>query len=115
MKRLIPILIVGIGDGLAEPVGVKFGRLKYRTYALFSKMKFARTIEGSCCVLVTSIIVIFFYKHSFTPQELIAALISIPIIMTLAEAFSPHTWDQPFLFFTGYSILYFIKWYPSFG
>lgn len=111
----IPILITGIGDGLAEPVGVKFGRLKYRTHALFSEKKFVRTVEGNCCVLVTSIIVILFYKQSFTPQEFIAALISIPIIMTLAEAFSPHTWDTPFLFFTGYLTLYFIKWYPSFG
>ena len=33
---LIPILVNGIGDGLAEPVGVRFGRLKYKTYALFS-------------------------------------------------------------------------------
>ena len=35
----IPILVNGIGDGLAEPVGVRFGRLKYKTYALFSKIK----------------------------------------------------------------------------
>ena len=34
---LIPILVNGIGDGLAEPVGVRFGRLKYKTYALFQK------------------------------------------------------------------------------
>jgi phytol kinase len=112
---LIPILIAGIGDGLAEPVGVRFGRLKYRTYALFSKKKYVRTIEGSCCVLITSIIVILFFKQAFTPQEFIAALISIPVIMTLAEAFSPHTWDQPFLFLMGYASLYFIKWYPTFG
>ena len=39
---LIPILVNGIGDGLAEPVGVRFGRIKYKTYALFSKRNMSR-------------------------------------------------------------------------
>lgn len=111
----IPLLIMGIGDGLAEPVGVRFGRLKYSAYALFTKKKYVRTVEGSCCVLITSIIVILFHKNMFMPHEFIAALIAIPILMTLAEAFSPHTWDTPFLFLVGYATLYFIKWFPAFG
>ena len=57
---LVPILVNGIGDGLAEPVGVRFGRLKYKTYALFTKIKYERTIEGSACVFFTSIILIIF-------------------------------------------------------
>ena len=32
---MVPILVNGIGDGLAEPVGVKFGRLKYKTYQYY--------------------------------------------------------------------------------
>jgi len=105
----IPILINGIGDGLAEPVGIRFGKLKYKAYALFSKKKYVRTVEGSACVLITSIIVILLFQSSFTHPEFICALITIPIVMTLAEAFAPHTWDTPFLFFTGYSLLYLIK------
>ena len=108
----IPILINGIGDGLAEPVGIRFGKLKYKTYALFSKRKYVRTIEGSACVLITSIIVILLFKSSFNHAEFICALIVVPVAMTLAEAFAPHTWDTPFLFFTGYMILYFIKYIP---
>ena len=107
----IPILINGIGDGLAEPVGIRFGRLKYKTYALFSKRKYVRTVEGSACVFITSIIVILLFQSSFNPAEFICALIVIPIAMTLAEAFAPHTWDTPFLFFTGYMILYLIKYF----
>jgi len=105
----IPILINGIGDGLAEPVGIRFGRLKYKTYALFSKRKYVRTIEGSSCVFITSIICILLFESSFNHSEFIYALIVIPVIMTLAEAFSPHTWDTPFLFFTGYVSLFLIK------
>jgi len=26
---LIPILTNGVGDGLAEPIGIRFGRIKY--------------------------------------------------------------------------------------
>jgi len=33
--------------------------------------------------------------------ELALALGVIPIAMTLAEAFSPHTWDSPFLYLVG--------------
>ncbi len=109
---ILPILVNGIGDGLAEPVGVRFGRLKYKTFALFSKIKYERTIEGSACVFFTSIIVIFFFRSEFTSSELILAIILFPIIMTLAEAFAPHTWDTPFLFLFGYLSLYIIKIIP---
>ena len=108
----IPILVNGIGDGLAEPVGVRFGRLKYKTYALFSKIKYERTIEGSACVFFTSIIVIIFFQSGFTSSEFICAIIVFPIVMTLAEAFAPHTWDTPFLFLFGYLTLYIVKIMP---
>lgn len=99
---LIPILIYGIGDGLAEPVGVRFGKHKYNAYALFTRKKYYRTLEGSACVYITSVIVIAAFYSFFTPHQFIAALVSIPVLMTLAEAFSPHTWDSPLMFLTGY-------------
>jgi len=106
---LIPILITGIGDGLAEPVGIRFGRLKYKTYALFSKIKYERSVEGSLCVFIVSLITIVIFKSYFSPTEYVIALITVPIVMTLTEAFSPHTWDTPTLFFAGYLNLYLIK------
>ena len=109
---LIPILVNGIGDGLAEPVGVRFGRFKYKSYALFSKIKYERTIEGSVCVFITSIIVIIFFHSGFTYSEFIFALIIFPIVMTLAEALAPHTWDTPFLFLFGYFTIYLVKIMP---
>lgn len=106
---LIPILITGIGDGLAEPVGIRFGKHKYKTHALFSKIKYERSIEGSMCVFITSVLTIIAFHASFTPTEFIVALLTVPIIMTLTEAYSPHTWDTPTLFFIGYLSLYLIK------
>ncbi len=41
MLVMIPILINGVGDGLAEPVGIRFGKHKYKTRALW--------YQGRCC------------------------------------------------------------------
>jgi len=96
----IPIFINGIGDGLAEPVGIRFGRHKYKVRALFGKsdVKYVRSLEGSACVLITSIITTLIFLPVFTPGQAIFVVITIPIGMTLMEAFAPHTWDSPFLF-----------------
>jgi dolichol kinase len=106
---LIPILINGIGDGLAEPVGVRFGKHTYEVYALFTDKKYLRSLEGSACVFITSILVVAFHFAYFTQPQFIVALIALPFLMTLAEALAPHTWDTPFLFFVGYSSLFLIS------
>ncbi len=98
---MIPILINGMGDGLAEPVGVRFGRHSYSVPAFFSSRTYQRTLEGSACVFITSLLVVLFFHDHFTGQQLITALIAMPILMTLAEALSPHTWDTPFIFLVG--------------
>ncbi len=95
---LIPLLINGLGDGFAEPVGVRFGRMKYNARALFSDKIYQRSIEGSLCVFVAGILSIVVLGYEFTPPQFIAALVTIPLATTLAEAFSPHTWDSPFIF-----------------
>lgn len=103
---LIPIIIYGIGDGLAEPVGVTFGRYQYAVKALFTNKKYVRTLEGSACVFFTSLIVLLFYYSHFSPRQLAVALATIPLLMTLAEAISPHTWDSPLMFLVGYLSLF---------
>ncbi len=106
---IIPILIYGIGDGLAEPVGVRFGKHKYKTPAIFTRREYYRTLEGSSAVFITSIIVIAAYHNYFTPTQFIVALILVPVIMTLVEAISPHTWDSPTIFLAGFLALYGIR------
>jgi len=105
---LIPILINVIGDGLAEPVGVRFGTHEYKTKALFTNKEYVRTLEGSACVLITGFIVVAMYFDYFTPIQFVLAMLIVPIVMTLTEAYSPHTWDTPFLMFTGYASLMLI-------
>ncbi len=113
---MIPNLINEFGDGLAEPVGIRFGRHKYKAKALWHDGKFwngefQRSLEGSAMVFLTSIIVLFAYQDLFSVSQLVVAFLLIPITMTLAEAFSPHTNDGPFLAFVGCSLLWMITQY----
>ncbi len=108
---MIPNLINEFGDGLAEPVGLRFGRHKYRTRSLWYNGKFwngdfQRSLEGSAMVYIISIVVLLLYQDLFTSTQLIISLIFLPVIMTVAEAFSPHTNDGPMLALTGCSFLW---------
>ena len=105
----IPILIHGLGDGFAEPVGVRLGRHKYTTWALFTRRRYTRSLEGSACVLVVGVAVVAAFHASFTPGQFAAALCTIPLLTTLAEAVSPHTWDTPLMFLAGGLSLLAIK------
>lgn len=105
----IPVLINGLGDGLAEPVGIRYGRHSYNVRALFTEKKYVRTVEGSLCVFMASFLIIFLFGPMFPTQfQLIVALLVVPIVMTIAEAISPHTWDTPLLFLAGYVSLLLI-------
>ena len=103
---LIPLLIMAIGDGLAEPVGVRFGRHKYKVKALTSNRTYYRSLEGSSCVFIASLAITGAHYAHFSPPQFIAAMVLMPVVMTLTEAFSPHTWDTPTLFLAGYLLLF---------
>jgi len=104
---LIIILIIGIGDGLAEPVGIYLGKHKYKVPAWFSSRSYFRSIEGSACVFLSSIAIIsLFHRYFHNMGELIAALLIVPATMTIVEATAPHSMDTPALMLLGFSALY---------
>eukprot|EP01062_Namystynia_karyoxenos_P027177 TRINITY_DN2093_c0_g1_i1.p1 TRINITY_DN2093_c0_g1~~TRINITY_DN2093_c0_g1_i1.p1 ORF type:complete len:643 (+),score=121.09 TRINITY_DN2093_c0_g1_i1:190-1929(+) len=100
---LIPVLVIGFGDGLAEPVGVTWGKHKYRAHAIWYHGKccaghFTRSLEGSACVFIaTAIAVAVCYAWWDGPVQFAVAMGVLPIACTLGEAFAPHSWDNPFL------------------
>ncbi|RHY04955.1 hypothetical protein DYB25_010445 [Aphanomyces astaci] len=105
----IIIYITGIGDGLAEPVGIAWGKHKYKTAGCFSKRKYTRSWEGSACVFLSGMVfpaIQYANFGSFT-QVLIAMLV-LPPTMAYAEATAPHTMDTPVLMIGCGVILYFI-------
>lgn len=105
----IPMLIIVFGDGLAEPIGIRFGKHKYTAYSIFPIKKYVRSLEGSLTVFIVSIIIIFIFGHPFNHTQFLIALATIPIAMTLAEAFSPHTWDDPLMVIIGSALIFLIK------
>ena len=97
----ITIMITGLGDGFAEPVGVTWGAHKYQVSALMggADRVYTRSLEGSCTVALSAFI--------FTPMcwflfpnatSFWATQLCLPVIAAYAEARSPHTMDTPFLF-----------------
>ncbi len=94
----IPIIINGIGDGLAEPVGIRFGKHAYEVKALFTDKKYIRTWEGSACVFIVSVITLLCFARHFTAFQLLALLAVLPAAVTYTEAKSPHTWDSPSIY-----------------
>ena len=108
---MIPNLINEFGDGLAEPVGIRFGKHKYRCRSLYYKGKFwsgnfERSLEGSAMVFLVSIIVVAMYASYFSTPQFLVLLAAMPILMTLAEAVSPHTNDGPMLALVGCSTIW---------
>jgi phytol kinase len=101
----IPILINAVGDGLAEPVGIRYGKRKYTVKALFTNQTFTRSIEGSSAVFITGVLVMLLYAGEFTSMQFLVGLALVPIAMTFTEAYSPHAWDTPFLMLVGYGTL----------
>jgi dolichol kinase len=104
---LIIVFIIGIGDGLAEPVGIYLGKHKYRVPAWFSSRTYIRSIEGSACVFLTGVFfTAVFFSRFHSLQEFIAAILVVPITMTIVEATAPHSMDTPAMMIFGFSALY---------
>ena len=92
----VAVFVSGIGDALAEPVGLMIGRHRYRTRALGTSRTYVRTLEGSVTVFLSGVAGILIFVPAAAPAFALALLI-LPFAGALAEAKSPHTWDQPFI------------------
>ena len=104
------IFITGIGDGLAEPVGIYLGTHKYWTSSLGGGRRYQRSYEGSMCVFISSILFTSLMYHTFANEyQFWITMVLMPPIMTLAEATSPHTLDTPFLMGCGGLLLWIVS------
>lgn len=110
---LIPQLVNEFGDGLAEPVGLRFGKHRYKTKAIWHDGKFwngeyYRSLEGSAMVFLVTVLTLLFYASEFSSPQLLLSLICLPILLTVAEAISPHTADGPLIGLLGCTFLWAI-------
>jgi dolichol kinase len=106
---LVIVFIIGIGDGLAEPIGIYFGKKKYLAPSWFMKKRYVRSYAGSACVYICSLVfVAMFYSDFNSLNQFILAMLIIPPVMTFVEATAPHSMDTPLMMIIGFSVLYLI-------
>lgn len=90
-------LVTGLGDAIAEPVGTRFGKHKYRVPA-GGGVKAVRSVEGSSAVFVASTLALI-GCFALSPQFALSggallAILLIAAVSTVVEAVSPHGWDN---------------------
>ena len=92
---VVGYLVAGWGDAVGEPVGIRWGRHRYRVPAFGIPMA-ERSLEGSLAVFVASGLAAA-TALTFLGQETSAVISSSLLIAaaaTLIEAASPHGWDN---------------------
>jgi len=90
-------LVTGLGDAIGEPVGTMLGKHHYRVRSL-SSVPATRSLEGSVAVFVMSVIALWL-AAALSPHITLTAfgtpkVLLIAAACTLAEAISPHGWDN---------------------
>lgn len=94
---MVGYLVTGIGDAIGEPVGTRFGRHEYPVPSL-RKVKSTRSLEGSAAVFGVSylaiVLGILLLPHAALSLPLLGKALLVALACALAEAVSPHGWDN---------------------
>ena len=110
-------MVAGLGDGLAEPVGVYTGTHKYEVSALCAGdevRKYQRSMEGSCCVAWWTYLFVIQKWYLFpNATSFWLTWLVLPPLMAWSEARSPHTMDTPFIFLVGGFWLWAMLYMPA--
>ena len=101
-------LVAGIGDAIAEPVGTRWGRHRYRVPSRRGVTSW-RSWEGSAAVFCASLLalVIALLLQGVPVLLHLAVLAGWAALCALAEAVSPHGWDNATLQLLPSALLYF--------
>ena len=89
--------MTGLGDAIGEPAGTMFGRHHYPVRSR-SSVPATRSLEGSAAVFIMSVVALLL-AAAMSPEIRITEFgilktLVIAAASTLAEALSPHGWDN---------------------
>jgi phytol kinase len=90
-------LVVGLADGVAEPIGRRLGRHRYHVVSFFRGKPAGRSVEGSAAVLVTCFLTLvgcFAFNSPVRLPEVLAGCLAVAAAVTLVEAVSPSGLDN---------------------
>lgn len=111
---LIGYMVAGWGDAVGEPIGVRFGKHKYKVPSRRTVVCY-RSIEGSLAVFVTSTFASFLVLLLALNHSIIVSFLSAIVVgfaTAIVEAFSPHGVDnfttQFFSCFVGFLMVLYI-------
>lgn len=96
-SAVIGYALCGAADAIAEPVGVRFGKHKYRVPSLRKVQVAERSLEGSFSVLVVSLILsflFFLYLYQLPPEKAMLFSVILSAAVVLVEALSFHGADN---------------------
>lgn len=96
---MLVVTSVALGDIASGAVGYRFGRVRYAVPSLAPNKQYTRSLEGSAALFLTVLTVVFVFHSGLPPTLFWKFAILLPAAITLAEAMSPHTWDEPAMFF----------------
>ncbi|MGQ4913301.1 MAG: hypothetical protein ACP6IU_00985 [Candidatus Asgardarchaeia archaeon] len=92
----IGILVAGVSDAVAEPIGVRYGHHRYRVPSVSTKVSY-RSIEGSFAVFTSAMVITFLFTVGvFNINPVIAYFVSLisGLFTAIVEAISPHGLDN---------------------
>ncbi len=90
-------VICGAADAIAEPVGVRFGKHRYKVRSLRKVRNSERSMEGSLAVFIVSLILAAAFFRCLYNLPTIAAIMSslcLSLVITFVEAVSFHGADN---------------------
>lgn len=120
LLTLNPILVkiafcsMGFGDGLAEPIGTRYGKHQYVIKDYLWNKENTKSLQGSSAVFFVSLISCFIFLHLYFHISLIKLLlISVfySIFVTFIEATSPRGLDNFLIILLGSIFLSLIDYY----
>lgn len=102
--------LCGAGDAVAEPVGLRFGKHRYKVPSLKKVRISERSLEGSLSVFLISVILSLFFFNLLYHLPFSKAVISaflLSLILVFIEAYSFHGADNLTIQLTVGALTYF--------
>jgi len=96
-SAIMGYVLCGAADAVAEPIGIRFGKHKYRVPSLKKVRTSERSIEGSLAVLIASLVLSFLFYRFFFGMSYFNACIGsllLSVVLVFVEALSFHGADN---------------------